>query len=216
MRCLLLALPICLLAPPALADQPVTRDGFFLRLALGGGGLNMGREGRVSAGSSSYYTGSSRISGGIGASELSVGGTLGSGVVLAATLLNHEIGDPKLTSDGRSDLPLDGPLHFVLLGVSLEYFPDPRGGFHFGGTVGVAGAWAKAPDPRWTEYLGGAGGALSLTAGYLWWVSDRWSLGTHLRLTGANLHGEDSALGVTASEDDKLGALAAFVQGTFH
>ncbi len=214
MRILFLAILLIPLA--AQADEPRTHDGFFLRLAVGGAGLKMEREGQVTSGSTNYYTGKSSIAGGAGATELSIGGTLGRHWVLAATLINHEIADPKLKRENESDLSLNGPLHFLMLGGSVEYFPDAKGGFHFGGTIGFAGAWVKSPDPIFTEYIGGAGGAISLSGGYAWWLSERWSLGVHVRITGAKVHGEDRAFGVTGSEDDSVAAFALSAEALYH
>lgn len=197
----------------ARADAPATHDGLFLRVGLGVSGLDMQRAGHVSAGSAAYYTGDSSIGGGAGALELTLGGSLAPGLVLAATMLGQQIASPALSKDGGGDVALDGPLHFLLVGASLEYFPDPRGGFHFGGTVAASGAWVKSPPPRFTDYLGGAGGALSVDVGYLWWLSKRWSLGALLRLTGARLHGESTQLGITGSEDDTVRAVTLLFTG---
>jgi hypothetical protein len=204
-------------ARPARADAPRTRDGLFLRLGVGVSGLSMTRDGSVSAGGSApYYTGESRISGGGSAAELTIGGMLRPGLMLGATILSHETGaNPTLRADG-GDVRLAGPLRFALLGASLEYFPNPRGGFHFGGTLALAFAWAEVPPPRWTEYLGGGGGAISLGAGYLWWVSDGWSLGLLARATGARIHGETTQVGITGAEDDNVSAFSLAFTGVYN
>ena len=197
------------LAGQARADAPRTRDGLFLRLGLGLSAVSMTRDGNVSAGNSApYYTGESRISAGGGVTELTIGGMLRPGLMLGGMILNHQSGEnPTLRADG-GDVRLIGPLRFALIGVALEYFPDPHGGFHFGGSLALAGAWAEVPPPRWTQYLGGAGGAISVGAGYLWWVSDGWSLGILARLTGARVHGETTQIGVTGAEDDTVSAFS--------
>lgn len=214
---LLAALVFALLVRPALADGARERDGLFLRLGLGGAGLGMDRTGHVGVGTQpAWYAGESRIAGGAAASELTIGGTFSNGIVLAGSLLGHQIGDPTLERDGGSDLGLEGPLQFSAVGITVAYFPRSTGGFHVGGTAALAAAWAKAPPPRFTEYIGGAGGAIAVEAGYLWWVADQWSLGALVRLTGARLHGEDTQLGVTGSEDDTVRALSIVFQAVYN
>jgi hypothetical protein len=200
------ALAVALLAPTAArADAPRTRDGLYLQLGVGGSGLSMSRSGHVSAGNQAAYTGDSSIGGGGGSFELTLGGALRPGLILAGTLVDQSVNDATLHTDAR-DIALDGQLHYALLGITLAWFPQPNGGFHMGLTLAAARAWAKAPQPALSEYLGGAGGALALDAGYLWWISEQWSLGLSARLSGANLHGEATTLGVTGMEDDKVGA----------
>jgi hypothetical protein len=203
---------------PARADAPRTRDGLYLGLGLGLSAISMQREGHISSGSGpAAYTGDSSISGGGGAFEVSVGGTLRPGLVLAGTLVHQSVSDPRLRADSSGDeVPLEGSLQFALLGATLKWFPRPHGGFHLGGTLGLAGAWAKSPPPHFAEYLGGAGGAIALDGGYLWWISDQWSLGVAARLTAARLHGEVTQLNVTGSEDDSVGAFMLALSAAYH
>jgi hypothetical protein len=138
------------------------------------------------------------------------------GLMLGGTFLSHQSGgNPTLRSDD-GDLALAGPLRFALLGASLEYFPNPRGGFHFGGTLALAAAWAEVPPPRWTENLGGAGAALSAGVGHLWWVSDGWSIGVTGRATVARVHGETTQIGITAAEDDTVAAFSLAFAGAYN
>jgi hypothetical protein len=207
---------VLLLAPDARADAPRTRDGLYLRLGLGASGLSMSRAGHLSAGGSApAYTGDSTIAGGGTAFELTLGGTLRPGLVLAGTFVEQTVADPSLRSND-GNVALEGQLHYALLGATLAWFPQPNGGFHLGFTLAAAGAWAKAPPPRFTEYLGGSGGALALDAGYLWWVADQWSIGLSARLSGARLHGEVTQLGITGSEDDRVGAFMLAFSAVYH
>ena len=84
--------------PPAPAPPPAdavavgagaeTHDGFYLRLALGGGYMVLNRETEGELrGTTLDVSGSSRIAGGGTAFELSIGGTPGEGLVLAGTLV---------------------------------------------------------------------------------------------------------------------------------
>ena len=79
-----------------------------------------------------------------------------------------------------------------MLGITLDWYPNAAGGFHFGGTLGFAAAVAQRPDSDAFENMGGGGFALSLLVGYDWWIADEWSLGALARFTGAALQGEET------------------------
>lgn len=203
-------------ASVARADAPRTRDGLYLKLGVGASGLSMTRAGHVSAGGNDpTYTGDSKIEGGGSSFELTLGGTLRPGLVLAGTIVNQNVAGAKLQSGG-TETTLASDLHYGLLGATLIWFPQPNGGFHIGGTLGIARAWARVPQPIFSEYLGGAGGVIAVDAGYLWWVSEQWSLGASARLSAANLHGEVTQLGVTGSEDDSVGAFMLAFSAAYH
>ncbi|HMJ11336.1 MAG TPA: hypothetical protein VK524_08000, partial [Polyangiaceae bacterium] len=96
-------------------------------------------------------------------------------------------------------------LDFGMLGVFIDGFPDPTGGFHVGGAIGVAslnGTFEdedfedEEPDPdRIGEEDGGTGGiGGSVWVGYDAWIAPDWSLGGMLRFSGA----------VTSSNADEL------------
>lgn len=160
--------------------------------------------------------GESEISGGGSAFELSIGGTIARGLVLCGTLYSQSVQDAKLAPEDGEERELDGNLNFVLLGPGIHWYPDPTGGFHVGLTIGLAAAVAKTPDGSRFENLGGVGGGGSIAAGYDFWIAEQWSIGPMLRLTGANLHGEDKDGNVEASEDDKLSAVSLMISGVFH
>lgn len=203
-------------APARAGDAPRTHDGLLLRVGAGAGGIAMSRSGHLSAGTSSAFLGDSRVGGGTGAFDVTLGGAIRPGLILAGVLASQHLASPVLERDGQSDLPLDGPLAFVQLGVLLDVYPNPRGGFHLGGSASIAGAWVKSPPPRFTEYLGGSGGALAVHAGYSWWIADAWSLGVLARASGARLHGEHTELGITGAEDDRVSAFAILLEATFN
>jgi hypothetical protein len=165
---------------------------------------------------SQEFNGKSKIQGGGGASELSIGGTLGSGLVLCGTLLTQNVVEPELEPEEGDNVELGGNLNFILLGPGIHWYPDATGGFHFGATLGIAAAAAKTPDNSVFENLGGGGGGLSLAVGYDFWIADQWSLGGMLRFTGASLHGEASENNIDAEEDDTLSAVSLMFTALYH
>lgn len=211
-------------APPEPKPKPGarTRDGFHLRMGLGGGSLRMTRQAEASSpgAGGGYYQGESSVEGSSGAFELTLGGTPTPGLILGGTLLLQGIDEEEavLEREDGSEAELGSGLGFMMLGFTIDYYPDPHGGFHFGGTLGGAVAFAETPDNEGNpfEYIGGAGSAASVMIGYDWWVSDQWSLGGMLRATGASLRGEDRQLGIEASEESEVGAIALMFTGTYH
>jgi hypothetical protein len=197
--------------------------GFYLRLGIGLALVQLDRDGEISGAGltsgipSPQFRGQSTISGAAGVFDVTLGGTVGSGVVIGGVLLLHSLRSPELQHDDAPDETLDGPLNFGFLGVIIDWFPDVRGGFHFGGGLGLAFAIAPAPEnDLGFENIGGAGAALSLHLGYDFWIADEWSLGGMLRVTGASLRGEDTQSGVTGRETDQVSSLALTFTALYH
>jgi hypothetical protein len=178
-------------------------DGFYLRLSLGPGLLwaKTSVETDIVDGDSTY-------SGGGFALELSMGGTPAPGLVVGGGILVQDAFDPGIDvhvgegTDTDAVLRTDGDgLVLFMIGPMIDAFPDPNGGFHVGGMLGLAAL--NFPDKD-DNPAGGFG--ISAWAGYAWWVSSQFSLGATLRLTGAftgrKLAGGDS------SEAARAGALS--------
>jgi hypothetical protein len=197
-----------------------THDGFYLRFSLGAGGLSMQREAEGTAGSELVYSGDSSINGGVTTGELSIGGTPGGGFAIAGTLLTYNLAEPTLENDSGGEAELGGPLQVLVLGASLDWFPNPNGGFHFGGTLGVGAAAAETPDGNPFDNIGGGGGALSLQLGYDWWIAEEWSLGVQGRFTVLGLKGEATAnvggVEVTGEETSSVSALTIAITLLYH
>lgn len=71
-----------------------------------------------------------------------------------------------------------GSLGFGMLGPMIDAFPNPSGGFHVGGLVGLSELNYGQGNPS-------TGIGLSAWVGYMWWASSQWSLGGLVRLSGA-------------------------------
>ncbi len=193
-----------------------THDGFYLRMSLG---LNLGALSRsVEAEVSDVvgYESDSDISGGGLGLELTIGGTPATGFVVAGTWLGAGILDAVIERDDGSELELEEPLNFAMIGITLDGYVRPKAGFHLGGTLGPGVAGARLPEDSLFDYIGGWGWAIALHMGYDWWIGEEWSLGVLGRLIGARLSGEDEEEEITASEDDTYGALSLLFTAVHH
>lgn len=104
--------------------------------------------------------------------DLLVGGSPSRGVAIGGAALGHLMLSTDVSSDdGDAD---DEELNLFLVGPFIDGFPSSTGGWHLGGTVGLARA--RLGDMKgW-----GLGGAA--WAGYDAWVGDEWSVGGLARL----------------------------------
>jgi hypothetical protein len=159
-------------------------DGFYLRLNVGGGYTSS----KITYDSSAVED--RRISGGGVALDVMVGGSPARGLALGGGLWLQMAGDPQ-TNDAPKAEAYDN-LATALAGVFIDGFPDPEGGFHVGGALGLASLGARfknqdlevSPDRLGNSGSGTAGIGSSVWVGYDGWVAADWSLGGMLRLTG--------------------------------
>jgi hypothetical protein len=169
-----------------------THDGFYFRIALGLGAYfgdgTMRDNGRDS------YEGTINSLALVG--ELSLGGTVGRGVVLGVGNWNAVALGP--TMKGRSLNPAGAEqkvsdpvvLPFGLVGGFLDWYVNPKQGFHVQTAVGFAtGGYEEPGDNHDTITLTGIGGMLGI--GHEWWIGDEWSMGILARGTLASVSGTD-------------------------
>jgi hypothetical protein len=163
-------------APP-LKPGLYTHDGFYLRFAIGPGAYVVGKS-SISAIDSGFVAPSAgKTDSGIGVSEIfALGGTLPGGVVLGGAIsaivaANVDVGN---------------------YGFLVDWFPDPRGGWHVGGLLGLAlvrdlnvsvtgPSTGSSPSPRATNF----GLGLSVLGGYDAWLTPQFSMGVNLMATTA-------------------------------
>ncbi|MGZ3419536.1 MAG: hypothetical protein ACXVEE_16800 [Polyangiales bacterium] len=187
---------LALFSATALAQQPdkptdrsshaYARDGLFLRMALGGGGLvSHDRVNDVATDADAD------ISAGGGAFEASFGGAIRPGLNLGGSLIAQaaELGSVK---DSQGSTSLRTSAGFVLLGGTLDLYPDAGSGFHVSGTLGPAAMSITDNDRVNRRWYTSGGLGLSLAAGYDWWIAPKWSVGFLVRATGARLWGTTS------------------------
>lgn len=150
-------------------------DGGYLRIAAGYGAAHT-RETFEHSSADVTTTWSA------GVFDLAVGGTIVPGLVVAGELHSQGVWTPTaaiLGPLGKADGVEAG-----MLGVLVDGFPDPKGGFHVGGVVGPAAF--LAPNYSSTGYGAGA------FVGYDFWVADQWSLGLLVRVSHASTRSDDA------------------------
>ncbi len=183
-------------APP----PPVTRtyhnhDGFYLRMS---GGLALGRTvfATDSAAEPDYELG-----GGGFALDLLVGGSPSPGVAIGGGLLLAGMTAPDIEIGGRTVDVATGTGH-ALLGPFIDGFPQPHGGFHIGGLLGLARTNIDREDESDADRYEGGGVGAAAWIGYGWWVGPDWSLGGMLRFAGSITRQERQDLTRQASTYD--------------
>lgn len=163
--------------PPLLPRSRHYHDGFYLRLSVGFGALGVSSSGGQGFGSTASGSG--------GALDLLLGGTPAPGLVIGGGVLLQEAFNPSYSAHFPGPLTIgdtstgSGSLVFGMLGPMIDAFPNPSGGFHVGGLVGLSRiGFSDHGNPS-------TGIGLSAWAGYMWWASSQWSLGGLIRLSGA-------------------------------
>jgi hypothetical protein len=165
----------CLVAVPALADEPFTHDGFQFRGAVGPGFFSD---------SETWAPTNANISGGTFSLELYFGGTPVPGVTIGGFLTGMDVISPKLTLGGQTYNSANGvSVGLGQIGPYVDVYPDPHGGFHFLG--GLTYASLSLNDGQGTSKQEGSGYGLNAGVGYDFWVSPTVSLGVLARVTYA-------------------------------
>jgi hypothetical protein len=179
-------------------DHGRVHDGFYFRAGSGFGGFDE----RVRSESSSVYGGKviGRNRGIVTLGEFALGGTVAEGWVLGGGIYSADLlASTYRQSDGSSALPppeLDpGLRNLALIAPFVDYYPNPRQGFHFQAALGLATLTPRVFGDSATEqstYLA-VGGGLMFGAGHEWWVAEEWSIGVLARTTAAVVTGKDDA-----------------------
>lgn len=195
--------------PSLNGDLPRFHDRFYLRMSLGGGAL-------ATSGDFSPDNGNTfETHGGCVAFDLAIGGTPVPGFVIGGDYAFQEAFRPRLKLSSRS-ITTEGDSNvntvFGLLGPFVDWFPDPRGGFHFGGTLGFA-VLAVANDNGNIDNSAsenGFGGALRL--GYDAWISNDWSLGVLGQFVGGRVSAETNSV----TERDSVQSFSVLFTALYH
>ena len=114
--------------------------------------------------------------------DLLVGGAPSPGIILGGALLVDSLPSTKFESDQASTKT---GLSIATLGPFVDAYPNPRGGFHSGGMLGVSAAHLTGNTYFAADRAYGFG--LATWLGYDCWVADQWSMGALLRFAGAHV-----------------------------
>jgi hypothetical protein len=196
---------------PAAHEGAYVHDGFYFRIS---GGFSAYDE-RLASNTRASGEFAARSRGIASSSDLAIGGTfapgwvLGGGVftvdLLASTLRTRRnttganastAGDSTASDSALIPAELDPGLRdLVLIGPFLDWYPNPRGGFHALGALGVSLLTPRVFGDSATQqskYLA-VGGGLILGTGYDVWVDEEWSIGVLGQLGISILGGKDDA-----------------------
>jgi len=119
--------------------------------------------------------------------NLALGGIVGGNVALHATAFGWALGDPSFDLDGQDQPDLKGTVSMNAIGGGATWYLMPIN-IYVSGSVGFA--WLSVSDDD-RSFDTGVGGALDITVGKEWWVSDRWGLGVALGLQGYAVPADD-------------------------
>lgn len=165
--------------PPAAAPAPArpaaapvaeggarTHDGFYLRM---GGGYGYMTTSVDPINSTIKGTGSAWL--------LTIGGTIIPGLVIGGTMFTHLQSKPTVEVGGQSGT-VDKTLFLLGFGPTVDFYPDPKQGLHFGG--GLSYSTFNAVNYTSTGY------GANVFGGYDLFFSDSWSIGPMLQLAYSN------------------------------
>lgn len=137
--------------------------------------------------------GSSDVRGTGPAIDFAIGGVLGAGFAIAGDLGAHNATNP---SSSDSSLVTYERVGYTRLGVLLDWYPAPSGGFHIQGGLAsatytyrrtlAAGIVASIPV---TAESNMTGLGWNLGVGYEGWVGEQWAIGGLFRIDGAKVEG---------------------------
>lgn len=209
------------LSAPAHAKGRHKHDGTYVRASIGVGDLTAKREVEVDAGyERAAMAPESQISPTSTMFQLAVGTTPVKQLVLGGNILG-------LVS--RTPVAIDHPAYYTEVyeraylwfgGLMVDYYLDEEGGWHIGGTLGLASLTIPTGDPSGDpsifDSFGGVGGGFCAHFGYDIWIADQLSLGLQLHYLDARLSGSHSANGVDAEEKDVVRAVGGTIGVLFH
>jgi hypothetical protein len=154
---------------------PHIHDGFFLHLSVGLGYFHD---------SASELGSSFTVSGAALTGDIMLGGSPVPGLAIGGGVIWAAVPNPTYTAAGQS-VTGNSAMSLTTIGPFVEWYPDPRGGFHFGALLGFAEQ--DLEDYRGFGTVGRTGVAVAANIGQDWWVGRRLSLGVEARIEYASV-----------------------------
>jgi hypothetical protein len=172
-------------------------DGFFVQLALGPVYLHETW--------SPTGGGAGAIYGGWGTSlETSIGRSVRPGLIVGGRWQLVAVVDANESYLGTTYVAHDTARFLDVIAAFVDYYPNPRRGFHFGGTAGAVAA--SNLDAEYGVHATSWGVAISAHLGYDVFFSSRWSVGVLAQLSAYRY--STSEAGVSSVSDGLLPTLA--------
>ena len=195
--------------PPEASPTYHNHDGFYLRMAIGGGGLWQ------TLSSEQNGVADAKVRGGGGAIDLLIGGTPVDGLVIGGAIFTQTTNKPDLEVNGQTR-SVNGNASLVLIGPFIDGFFDPHGGFHVGGALGLTGFNFKDDDDKNADNTGYGGGGAVLFGGYDAWISSDWSLGGYLKFMAASGQRNVDVAGQTYKQQASGYAFSVMFTALYH
>lgn len=194
--------------PPLVPRVDHYHDGFYLRMSAGVGAFDT----RSTADGTSAR---STLVGAGPALDVIAGGTPLSGLVVGGGILSQMAASPSVAYSGArvEGLTSGAPKEVTtwMAGPMIDVFPDPSGGLHLGGLLGVADLGLKDTAGNHARGVG-----MSVWAGYGFWTGPQWSLGGLVRLSAIGT-GRSIGTGPTQYDvSDGTFAITAMFSACYH
>lgn len=181
-----------------------THDGFYLRLAAGGGYVhdNLKYEGPTIFG----LAPSGEAQGASFQGDLAAGWAIKPGLVIGGQLYVEQVANPSVTLDGKSVSTDVSVGTLTMFGPFIDWYVNPHGGFHFGGMLGGARVTMKNKTDNQLDNQPIGGGGMAFV-GYEWWIGKQWAFGLMAQFAFASMKDSDTNIRHTWTS----GGLAATV-----
>jgi hypothetical protein len=161
-----------------------THDGFYLRLAVGGGYAHA---------SASYQNQDVVYSGGAFALDMAFGGSVTPNLIIYGAIVGYGIPNPTLKSNG-ANIDMSGiTFNAIGVGPGVTYYIMPEN-MYASGSLLLHFLSLSAQHSNQSADLSDTGVGFSLMFGKEWWVSSDWGLG----VAGQFMFGSDKAKYVDA------------------
>lgn len=166
--------------------EPFVHDGFMLHLGVGLGYTSYTERISYSDPNVTPLFGTHNQATGVtSALDLSLGGTITSGLVGGVDIAARSIINPTFTIDGNEYETEDTSVGLGVFGVFGQWYPDPSAGFFVHASLGYGEVSVRVENLEIETDVDGV--VLGAGAGYEWWISEEWSAGVEGQLVAGFL-----------------------------